>query len=177
MKTEVRLGVDIGGTFTDLALEVGEQRLSHKLLTTPQAPEDAVVTGVQKLIATSGIKASDISLIIHGTTLATNAIIERKGAKTALIVTDGFRDSVEMAYENRFEQYDLQIERPKPLVPRYLRWPVLERMGPDGQVWTSLDESSAKALLPKIKEENIESVAIGFLHSYVNPDHERRERI
>ena len=174
MKTEVRLGVDIGGTFTDLALEVGEQRLSHKLLTTPQAPEDAVVTGVQKLIATSGIKASDISLIIHGTTLATNAIIERKGAKTALIVTDGFRDSVEMAYENRFEQYDLQIERPKPLVPRYLRWPVLERMGPDGQVWTSLDESSAKALLPKIKEENIESVAIGFLHSYVNPDHERR---
>ncbi len=174
MKTEVRLGVDIGGTFTDLALEVGEQRLSHKLLTTPQAPEDAVVTGVQKLIATSGIKASDISLIIHGTTLATNAIIERKGAKTALIVTDGFRDSVEMAYENRFEQYDLQIERPKPLVPRYLRWPVLERMGPDGQVWTSLDESSAKALLPKIEEENIESVAIGFLHSYVNPDHERR---
>lgn len=174
MKTEVRLGVDIGGTFTDLALEVGEQRLSHKLLTTPQAPEDAVVAGVEKLIATSGIKASDISLIIHGTTLATNAIIERKGAKTALIVTDGFRDSVEMAYENRFEQYDLQIERPKPLVPRYLRWPVLERMGPDGQVWTSLDESSAKALLPKIEEENIESVAIGFLHSYVNPDHERR---
>ena len=107
MKTEVRLGVDIGGTFTDLALEVGEQRLSHKLLTTPQAPEDAVVTGVQKLIATSGIKASDISLIIHGTTLATNAIIERKGAKTALIVTDGFRDSVEEKAQVEQDLHDL----------------------------------------------------------------------
>ena len=139
MVSKARLGIDIGGTFTDLAFEVGEKKFSHKLLTTPDAPERAVIDGVQKLIEGSGINVSEISLIIHGTTLATNAIIERKGSKTALLVTEGFRDSVEMAYENRFEQYDLAIERPKPLVPRYLRWPVLERMGPGGQIWTPLD--------------------------------------
>ncbi len=174
MVSKVRLGIDIGGTFTDLAFEVGEKKFSHKLLTTPEAPERAVIYGVQKLIEGSGINASEISLIIHGTTLATNAIIERKGSKTALLVTEGFRDSVEMAYENRFEQYDLAIERPKPLVPRYLRWPVLERMGPSGQIWTPLDEQTVYRLLPRFEEEKIESVAIGFLHSYMNPENERR---
>ena len=174
MVSKARLGIDIGGTFTDLAFEVGEKKFSHKLLTTPEAPERAVIDGVQKLIEGSGINVSEISLIIHGTTLATNAIIERKGSKTALLVTEGFRDSVEMAYENRFEQYDLAIERPKPLVPRYLRWPVLERMGPGGQIWTPLDEQTVYRLLPRLEEEKIESVAIGFLHSYMNPENERR---
>ena len=136
MVSKARLGIDIGGTFTDLAFEVGEKKFSHKLLTTPEAPERAVIEGVQKLIEGSGINVSEISLIIHGTTLATNAIIERKGSKTALLVTEGFRDSVEMAYENRFEQYDLSIERPKPLVPRYLRWPVFRK---DGTRWPDLD--------------------------------------
>ena len=174
MTSNARLGIDIGGTFTDLALEVGRQHFSHKLLTTPRAPERAVISGVRKILSEAGIEPDTLSLIIHGTTLATNAIIERKGARTALLVTEGFRDSVEMAYENRFEQYDLEIERPKPLVPRYLRWPVSERMGPTGQIWTALDEAGVRRLVPKLKEEKIESVAIGFLHAYANPANELR---
>ena len=174
MTSNARLGIDIGGTFTDLALEVGQQHFAHKLLTTPRAPERAVISGVRRILSEAGIEPDALSLIIHGTTLATNAIIERKGARTALLVTEGFRDSVEMAYENRFEQYDLEIERPKPLVPRYLRWPVSERMGPAGQIWTALDEGGVRELLPKLKEEKIESVAIGFLHAYANPANECR---
>ena len=174
MTSNARLGIDIGGTFTDLVLEVGRQHFSHKLLTTPRAPERAVISGVRRILSEAGIEPDALSLIIHGTTLATNAIIERKGARTALLVTEGFRDSVEMAYENRFEQYDLEIERPKPLVPRYLRWPVSERMGPAGQIWTALDEAGVRGLLPKLKEEKIESVAIGFLHAYANSANECR---
>ena len=174
MASDVRLGIDIGGTFTDLALEFGKRQFSHKLMTTPRAPERAVIDGVRTILSEARIDPASLSLIIHGTTLATNAIIERKGAKTALLVTEGFRDSVEMAYENRFDQYDLEIERPTPLVPRFLRWPVAERMGPKGEVWTALDEGAVRALLPKLKAEKIESVAIGFLHSYANPDNERR---
>lgn len=174
MKSITRLSIDIGGTFTDLALEVSGRQFSHKLLTTPRAPERAVLDGARSILDEAGIRPDSLSLIIHGTTLATNAIIERKGARTALLVTEGFRDSVEMAYENRFEQYDLGVERPKPLVPRYLRWPVSERMGPAGQVWAALDENSVRALLPKLEAERIESVAIGFLHAYANPTNERR---
>ena len=162
MKSITRLSIDIGGTFTDLALEVSGRQFSHKLLTTPRAPARAVLDGARSILDEAGIRPDALSLIIHGTTLATNAIIERKGARTALLVTEGFRDSVEMAYENRFAQYDLGVERPKPLVPRYLRWPVSERMGPAGQVWAALDENSVRALLPKLEAEKVESVAIGF---------------
>ena len=174
MASSARLGIDIGGTFTDLVLECGKQQFSHKLLTTPRAPERAVIDGIRTILNEARVDPNALSLIIHGTTLATNAIIERKGAKTALLVTEGFRDSVEMAYENRFDQYDLEIERPTPLVPRFLRWPVTERIGPKGQVWTALDEGTVRALLPKLKAEKIESVAVGFLHSYANPANERR---
>ena len=174
MTSDVRLGIDIGGTFTDLALEFGNRQFSHKLMTTPRAPERGVIEGLRAILGEARVDPGSLSLIIHGTTLATNAIIERKGAKTALLVTEGFRDSVEMAYENRFDQYDLEIERQMPLVPRFLRWPVRERTGPKGQEWTALDEGSVRALLPKLKSEKIESVAIGFLHSYANPANERR---
>ena len=122
--TGARLAVDIGGTFTDVALEIGDRLVTTKVLTTPAAPEEGVLTGIAKVIGQAGISPSDVAIIIHGTTLATNALIERKGAKTALLTTEGFRDSVEMAYENRFEQYDINIDRPKPLVPRHLRLPV-----------------------------------------------------
>ena len=115
MKKYARLGIDIGGTFTDLALETPEGRFIEKILTTPKAPEKAVVEGVHNILHDAQIDASSLDLIIHGTTLATNAIIERKGARTALLVTKGFRDSVEMAYENRFEQYDVNVERPPAL--------------------------------------------------------------
>ena len=122
MSARARLAVDIGGTFTDLALELDGRRVSAKVLTTTRAPEDGVLSGIAGILAKAGIQAQDIGVLIHGTTLATNAIIERKGAKTALIVTEGFRDSVEMAFENRFEQYDIFMDKPPPLVPQTIVW-------------------------------------------------------
>ena len=169
-----RLAVDIGGTFTDLALEIGERLVTTKVLTTPGEPEAGVLAGVAKVMAESGLDAGQVGLIIHGTTLATNALIERKGAKTALVVTEGLRDSVEMAYENRFEQYDINIDRPEPLVPRYLRWPVTERLNARGEVLRPLDEATIETVIGQIAKEGIESLAIGLIHSYANPAHEER---
>ena len=117
MSEQIRLAVDVGGTFTDVVLEAGESQTTLKVLTTPSAPEQGVLAGVDGVLKAAGIAASEIDILIHGTTLATNALIERKGAKTALITTEGMRDSVEMALENRFEQYDLNIDRPDPIVP------------------------------------------------------------
>jgi N-methylhydantoinase A len=175
MSRNARLAVDIGGTFTDLVLEKGDGGFSSvKVLTTPHAPEQAVLEGTKRILAEAGVTAGEIGLVIHGTTLATNALIERKGAKTALIATEGFRDSVEIAYEHRFEQYDLYMERPAPLVPRHLRLTVRERLAADGSVLLPLDETAVEALIPILREEKIEAVAIGFLHSYANNDHEKR---
>ena len=128
----IRLGLDIGGTFTDVALEVGERRFTAKTLTTPGAPEQGVLAALNVVIQAAGIAPAEVGLIIHGTTLATNAVIERKGAKTALLTTEGFRDVVEIRHENRFEQYDVNIDLPPPLVPRRLRFPVRahRRAGP-----------------------------------------------
>jgi N-methylhydantoinase A len=168
------LGVDIGGTFTDVALEFGERRWSAKILTTPEAPERAVIEAVRLVLAEAGLKPDDLSIIIHGTTLATNAIIERKGAKTALLTTEGFRDTIEIRHENRFEQYDVNIDLPPPLVPRRLRFPVRERVDALGRVLVPLDEAQVAQLADRLAEERIESVAIGFLHSFTNPAHERR---
>ena len=169
-----RLAVDIGGTFTDFALDVDGRRHSRKVLTTPTAPEEAVLAGTALVLADAGLRHADLSVVIHGTTLATNAIIERKGAKTALLVTQGFRDSIEMAYENRFEQYDIFMERPPPLIPRELRLPVPERMDARGNVVDPLDEAALAALVPTLRAEGVGSVAVGFLHSYANPAHEDR---
>ena len=171
-----RLAVDIGGTFTDFAIESGGRRWTHKLLTTSRAPEIAVLEGTKQILADAGLRAADLSTVIHGTTLATNAVIERKGAKTALLVTEGFRDSVEMAYENRFEQYDIWMERPPPLVPRNLRLPVPERLSARGEIIKPLDESAFPDLVRTLEAAAIESVAIGFLHSYVDPVHEHKAR-
>lgn len=175
MPGNARLAVDIGGTFTDLVLEKGDGGFhSVKILTTPHAPEQAVLEGTKRILAETGVAAADVNLVIHGTTLATNALIERKGAKTALIATEGFRDSVEIAYEHRFEQYDLYMERPAPLVPRHLRLTVPERLAADGSMLLPLDEAAVEALIPVLREEQVEAVAIGFLHSYTNNEHEKR---
>jgi len=173
---EVRLAVDIGGTFTDLALEVESNRYSAKVLTTPRAPEEGVLTGIEQVLQRAALMPSNIALIIHGTTLATNAIIERKGAKTALIVTQGFRDSIEMAYEHRFEQYDIFMEKPLPLVPRDLRLGVPERLDARGGVLLPLDEDAVRRLVPTLKQAAIEAVAIGYMHAYLDGRHERRTR-
>ena len=174
MSETARLAVDIGGTFTDLALDVGGRMFTHKLLTTTQAPEEGVMAGVREVLPRAGITARDLDFIVHGTTLATNTVIERSGARTALIVTDGFRDAVEMGYEYRFDQYDINIDKPVPLVPRYLRLTVRERSSAQGEVLLALDESDVRALIPVLRQHGIESVAITLLHSYANPEHEQR---
>ncbi len=174
MEKVARLAVDIGGTFTDVVLDHSGGLDSLKLLTTPDAPERAVLDGVKAVLGQAGVQPSDVGLVIHGTTLATNALIERKGAKTALVATDGFRDSIEIAYEHRFEQYDLYMERPQPLIARDWRFSVPERVAADGSVLLPLDEDAVKTLAGRLADTGVESVAICFLHSYVNADHERR---
>ncbi|MGA8551085.1 MAG: hydantoinase/oxoprolinase family protein, partial [Stellaceae bacterium] len=174
MAQGARLGVDIGGTFTDVALEMGERRWSAKILTTPQAPERAVIAAINQVLREAALAPADLTIIIHGTTLATNALIERKGAKTALVTTEGFRDTIEIRHENRFEQYDVNIDLPPPLVPRRLRFPVRERIDAQGRVLTPLDEAGVAALAERLAAERIEAVAVGFLHSFTNPAHERR---
>ena len=169
-----RLAIDIGGTFTDVALEAGGRLVTTKVLTTASAPERGVLEGVHKVLGLADVAPSAVRLVIHGTTLATNAIIERRGARTALIVTSGHRDALEMAHENRFEQYDIGVDRPEPLVPRRLRLPVEERVDHRGRVLVPLEEGSVRALLPTLESEGVESVAVGLIHGYANPDHERR---
>ncbi|HAJ83629.1 MAG: hydantoinase/oxoprolinase family protein [Planktomarina sp.] len=168
----IRLGVDIGGTFTDVVLEYGTVLFSAKVLTTYRTPEDAIIEGMQRVCHESGIEPSQISQIIHGTTLATNALIERRGAKTALITTDGFRDVIEMRTESRFEQYDLNLTLPKPLLPRNFRYTIKERVQADGQVLKPLKRPEIESLVDQIKSAGFESIAVGLLHSYVNDAHE-----
>jgi N-methylhydantoinase A len=170
----IRLGVDIGGTFTDVALEIGERRYTAKGLTTQRAPEEGVLTIVRTIVGDAGIRPVDVTLIIHGTTLATNALIERKGARTALLTTEGFRDVVEIRHENRFEQYDVNIDLPPPLVPRRLRLPIRERVDAQGNVLIPLDEKSISTAIDTLVGQKVEAVAVGLLHSFTNPDHEHR---
>ena len=172
-QTAVRMGVDIGGTFTDVVLEVGERQYSTKVLTTYQAPEEAIIDGVDQVCAKAAIEPAEIGQIIHGTTLATNALIERRGAKTALITTEGFRDVIEMRTESRFEQYDLNLTLPDPLLPRQQRFTVKERIDAKGEVLVELDRAGLDAVVQQISEAGFESVAVGLIHSYLNDSHER----
>ena len=176
MNKNIKLAADIGGTFTDIVLEAGVKRWSGKVLTTTQAPELGVIEGIGIVLEQSGIKPTDIGVFIHGTTLATNALIERKGAKTAFITTKGFRDILEQGYEKRFDHYDLMIDRSVPLVPRTLRFTIEERLSADGDVLVPLDETSLQGLAQELRDENVKAVAIGFLHAYAHDDHERRVR-
>jgi len=175
-RARTRLAVDIGGTFTDVVLDLPDRTLSTKLLTTHGAPDEAVIAGTETILREAGVSASALDLVIHGTTLATNSLIERKGARAALITTAGFRDSLEIAYEHRFEQYDLYMERPDPLIPRDLRLEVPERLAADGSMLLPLDEAALESLLPTLREQRIEALAISFLHAYINPAHEERAR-
>jgi N-methylhydantoinase A len=171
-----RLAVDIGGTFTDVVLETPDGFVSDKVLTTPDAPERGVLAGVDKVLTRAGVAAGDVEVAIHGATLATNAIIERRGARTALLATAGFRDTLEFAFGHRFDQYDLLMRRPEPLAPRQLRIDVPERMAADGSVLLPLDEGAARAIAARLADERVESVAISFIHGYRNPAHEARMR-
>ncbi|MCP4334350.1 MAG: hydantoinase/oxoprolinase family protein [Gammaproteobacteria bacterium] len=167
-----RLGVDIGGTFTDVVLEIDQQLFSAKVLTTYAAPEDAIIEGMQQVCARAAIEPAQIQQIIHGTTLATNALIERRGAKTALITTEGFRDVIEMRSESRFEQYDLNLTLPEPLLPRQQRYTVSERVSASGEVLVALQRHQVEQLAERIAMAGYESVAVGLMHSYLNDQHE-----
>ena len=169
-----RLAVDIGGTFTDIVLLADGRRLIAKLLTTPREPEVAVIEGARGVLAEAGLTFSDIGVFVHGTTLATNAIIERKGAATALIATDGFRDVIEIADEGRFDQYDINIVKSRPLVPRELRFTVPERMDVHGAVRRPLDEAAVRDVARRLSELDVEAVAVALIHAYANPAHEAR---
>ena len=171
-----RIGVDIGGTFTDVALEWPGGLTTAKCLTTPEAPEDGVIGAIATTLEDAGIDPGDIDLLVHGTTLATNVIIERKGAVSALVTTAGFRDIVETGYESRYDQYDLYLDKRPPLIPRRRRFGVPERISTAGKVLRVLDEDAVRALVPALERHQVRSVAVGFLHSYANPTHEQRVR-
>jgi N-methylhydantoinase A len=171
-----RLAIDIGGTFTDVVIDVRGQHWTTKILTTSGAPEKGVIEAIRAALDRAGLQPADIRVIIHGTTLATNALIERKGARTALLTTAGFRDTIELGTESRFDQYDLNLTKQAPLVPRNWRIPIVERIAADGQILCPIEEQSVADALLRLREEKIESVAVGFLHSYVAPIHERQVR-
>ncbi len=171
-----KLSVDIGGTFTDVVLQHAGQLTATKVLTTYDDPANAVLEGTRDVLQKAGVTGAEVTLVLHGTTLATNALIERRGARTALLTTAGHRDVLEMALENRFEQYDVNIHRPQPLVPRYLRLPIDERIAADGEVLRELDEETVASAIEVLRAERVESVAVGFLHGYANSDHEARVR-
>ncbi|MEM7288845.1 MAG: hydantoinase/oxoprolinase family protein [Pseudomonadota bacterium] len=174
MKTNSkRIGVDIGGTFTDIALETSEGLSTTKVLTDYAEPERAILEGIEIAAEQANIELSEIDQLIHGTTLVTNSLIERRGAKLAFITTEGFRDVIEMRSENRFEQYDLNLELPKPLVPRKDRITLSERMGPNGEVLLAPDSKHIQAIADHIISSGYEAVAIGFIHSYANNAHEK----
>src|SRR5918992_2300645 len=167
------VGVDIGGTFTDFVLldeDSGGLRL-HKKLTTPDDPARGAVEGLEELLEPTGVSLADCSTLVHGTTLVTNALIERRGVKTALLTTKGFSDILEMGREQRYDIYDLFLEYPEPLVPRRWRVEVDERMTRDGESLRAPDPETVRGLLENLLEEGVEAVAVCFLHSYRNPEH------
>ncbi len=176
MAFKYRLGVDIGGTFTDATLineETGEIRVG-KVSSTPKDPSLGFLEAVHRMLWKGGVKPEEVGYIVHGTTVATNSIIEGKTARTGFLTSDGFRDMLEIARQVRPTLYDLQFEKPKPLVPRYLCFGVPERLDARGEVLTSLDGEAVKRVAERFREEGVESIAVCFLHSYANPAHEKR---
>jgi N-methylhydantoinase A len=175
MRRPVRVGVDIGGTFTDLVL-LREDRAAGtvKTLTTPQDPSVAVAEGVRRLL--EGTDPGSVGEVVHGTTLVPNALIERRGAVTALLTTRGFRDALAIRREHRYDLYDLFLELPEPLVPRRRRWELDERVLADGSADRSLDEAQVRRMARRARREGVEAIAVCLLHAYRNPAHEQRVR-
>ena len=169
------LSIDIGGTFTDFSLhdvETGDLSV-HKVLTDPEDPASALIRGVREILADTGTAPESLRLVVHSTTLATNAIIERKGAKTALLTTRGFRDVLELGREQIYDMHDLHARYPDPIVPRHLRAEVQERVDRDGRVLQELDLETSAQVLDELVEQGVEAVAVSLLHSYNNPVNEQ----
>ena len=167
-----RLAVDIGGTFTDVALGDGKSLTTAKTLTTPGNPVDGVLDGVRIVCEKAAVVPASVSAVIHGTTLATNALIERKGANVGFVTTEGFRDIIDIAYERRYDQYDILLDKPDLLVTRERCWTVPERVNARGEVLAPLNTRGVDKMLAEMDAQGIESIAICLLHSYLNPDHE-----
>ncbi|MBI3709729.1 MAG: hydantoinase/oxoprolinase family protein, partial [Proteobacteria bacterium] len=175
-KRPYRIGFDIGGTFTDFVVldEIDDRVRLHKYLTTPDDPSVGALIGLSELVEAEGITLGQVTEIIHGTTLVTNAVIERRGARLGLITTQGMRDVLELGAEQRYEIYDLFLRFPQPLVARRQRLEVPERMSREGRIVVPLDEAAVERAVETLTGEGIEALAICFLHSYCNPAHERR---
>lgn len=174
MTATLRIGSDIGGTFTDVVLASPHGIRVEKVLTTPKDLAQGVLQGVQRILAAAGADLAAVGACVHGTTLAANTLIERRGEPLALLTTAGFRDVLEIGNADRYDSYDLQLEKPEPLVPRELRLPVRERIRADGSVEIPLDEADVRAAVEAMRERGLRAVAIAFLHGYRNPAHERR---
>ena len=170
----LRVGIDVGGTFTDIFVydETTGETVSAKV---PTTPENQAI-GVMQSVDAAGVALADVGFMAHGTTTGTNALLERKGARTALLSTEGFRDVLEIMRTDRESGYDLTWRKPDPIVPRRLRREVIERVDKDGGVDTPLDAAAAKVVLEELAAEGVESIAISLIHAYANPSHERALR-
>ena len=176
MTFRYRLGVDIGGTFTDATLineETGEIRVG-KVPSTPQDPSHGFMEATHRILHEADVSPNEVGYVVHGTTVATNSIIEGKVARTGFVTTDGFRDLLEIQRQIRPSLYDLQFEKPRPLTPRYLCFGVPERLDAQGNVLTPLDEGTVRDVAERLRQEDVESIAVCFLHAYINPSHEKR---
>jgi len=171
-----KIGIDIGGTFTDVVMldELTGETVTGKLLSTPKDLSEGVTVIFERILKETQIDPRQIVAAIHGTTVATNSIIERKGAKTALLTTKGFRDVLEIGREIRYSLYDLYLQMPQPLVPRYLRREVDERLDKDGNIITQMEPDELLDVLSDLDSEEVEAFAVCFLHSYANPNHEKK---
>ena len=173
----IRVGVDVGGTFTDFVL-VDENRdiiFTGKRLTTSDDPSAAIIDGLKRLVEESDTTVPDLDAVVHGTTLITNTIIQRSGAKVGLITTKGFRDSLEMGREIRYDLYDLFFEKPDPLAPRFLRLEIPERVNASGEVLLTLDEVALRTAAHQLADEGVEYRSL-LMHAYANDAHERRAK-
>ena len=178
-EAKILVGVDVGGTFTDFACVLDDgRRLAFKVPSTPADPSQAVITGLRTLVGEQGVPAGEISVFSHGTTVATNAVLERKGAIVGLLTTEGFRDVLEIGRQMRRQMYSVRLEPETPvfLAPGRRRVGVAERVGPDGAVLRALDEASVVRAVDQVLAEGATSLAVAFLFSFANPTHERRAR-
>ena len=172
-----RVGIDVGGTFIDFVLEAQDGLLhTHKILATPSELVPGILAGLERLLADAACPGEAVTEVIHATTLGSNAVLERRGPRVALLTTRGFRDMLQIQRSLRFSMYDVQIEKPKPLVPRSRVWEVTERMRADGTVLSALDDDEVAAIAHDLRDRGIETVAVSYLHAYADPRHERRTR-
>ncbi|MEF8781294.1 MAG: hydantoinase/oxoprolinase N-terminal domain-containing protein, partial [Haloferacaceae archaeon] len=176
METDVRIGVDVGGTFTDVVVADGAGLTMCKVPSTPDAPDRGVLDGVDAAGERADFAPEAVSFFGHGTTVATNALLEREWAETALVTTEGFRDAVEIGRQTRPNLYDLHAEKPEPIVERDRRYEVPERLDRRGEVVEPLDEEAAQAVARAVADADVESVAVAFLFAFENDAHERRMR-